>query len=143
MYERGTITKVDNNIITVRCSTHQCRGCSASKVFCKKKDKEFQSLNPDNLDLEIGDVVEIYISPGKTIWFSFSVLIFPLILFPIGYYLTGLIANTTSDGIRLIGGLASLVIGFLTAFVYNSYTKDQKYPVILKKLEERAKAKSE
>jgi sigma-E factor negative regulatory protein RseC len=134
MYERGTITTIDKNIIGVICGNpEQCKACPAAKLFCNIKTKEYKALNADDLDLAVGDVVEVYISPAKTIGYSFSVLIFPLIMFIAGYYLTAGVTKTLSEGIKIIGGAVGLASGFLAAYLYNSSTKKQQYPVITKK----------
>ncbi len=134
MYERGTVTAVENNIISVTCGKPEhCKSCAAASLFCNVKTKEFKALNSNNLDIKTGDDVEIYVSPSKTIGYSFSILIFPLIMFFIGYYLIAKLTNTLSDGVKIIGGFAGLAAGFAIAFLYNSFTKKQKYPVITKK----------
>ncbi|MCL2480088.1 MAG: SoxR reducing system RseC family protein [Spirochaetaceae bacterium] len=138
MYDRGTVTAVDKNIITVTCGdTSHCKTCPASRFFCKasEKGREFKALNTDNLDLREGDNVEVFISPSKTIGYSFSILIFPLLMFLAGYYLTANLTNTLSDGIKLLGGFAGLVIGFAIAFLYSSFTRKQQYPLITKKID--------
>ena len=136
MFERGTVTEVNENIITVTCGNpDNCKSCAAAKLFCNIKSKEFKALNTNNLDLRTGDEVEIYLSPAKTIGYSFSILIFPLIMFIIGFYLIENLANTLSDGIKILGGFAGIAVGFIAAFLYNSFTAKQKYPDITKKLD--------
>jgi len=138
MYDRGTVTAVDKNIITIICgNTDHCKTCPASKFFCKasEKGKEFKALNADNLDIREGDNVEIFISPSKTIGYSFSILIFPLIMFIIAFFITAKLTNTLSDGIKILGGFAGLVLGFAMAFLYSAFTRKQQYPVITKKID--------
>ena len=138
MYDRGTVTAVDKIVITVACgNADHCKTCAASKFFCKpsEKGREFKALNTDNLDLREGDNVEIFISPSKTIGYSFSILIFPLLLFLAGYYITANLTNTSSDGIKILGGFMGLVLGFAMAFLYSAFTRKQQYPVITKKID--------
>ena len=136
MYERGTVIAVDKNIITVTCGkSEHCKTCPASKMFCNIKKKEFKALNTNDLDIKTGDRVEIYISPAKTIVYSFSILIFPLIMFIVGFYLTASLVNTLSDGIKILGGFVGLASGFAIACLYNYLTAKQKYPVIMTKLD--------
>ena len=135
MYERGTITAVDNNIISITCGNiEHCKTCAAGKLFCDVKAKEFKALNTDNLDLKTGDTVEIYMPPAKTIGYSFSILIFPLLVFLAGYFLTGKLTNTLSDGIKVLGGTIGLFVGFGIAFLYNFFSRKNQYPVITKKI---------
>ena len=133
MYERGTVTAVDKDFITIICSkSDNCKTCPAGKLFCKTEAREFKALNTDNIDISVGNSVEIYLPPSKTIGYSFSVLIFPLLMFLAGYFLTAKLTNAVSEGIQVLGGFAGLVAGFATAFLYNSLTKKHQYPVITK-----------
>ena len=136
MYERGTVTTIDKDIITVICGKPEyCKSCAASKLFCNVQTKEFKALNTNSFDIKTGDDVEIYLTPAKTIGYSFSILIFPLIMFIAGYYLAEKAVNTLSEGIKILGGFAGLIAGFALAFLYNSITKEQKYPVITRKFD--------
>ena len=88
MYEAGRIIKINNKVATLKCGKpEECKSCSSS--FCNVKDRRFKALNSNNLDIQIDDTVEVYISPGKTIMSSFIVLIFPLLMFIAGYFLSG------------------------------------------------------
>ncbi len=133
MYERGIVTSVEKNIVTIKCGKpDQCKACSSS--FCNISSKNFLALNRNGLDIREGDTVEVYISPAKTIGFSFMVLIFPLLMFITGYYLTGSIFHTSSDGLKALGGIAGLVCGFGLSFLYNIIKKNQNLPVVTEKL---------
>ena len=136
MYERGTVAAVDKEFITIVCSKQgDCKTCAAGKLFCKSKVREFKALNTDGLDLRTGDTVEIYLSPGKTIGYSFSVLIFPLLMFLAGFFLTGKLSDTVSEGAKVLGGFVGLAAGFVMAFFHNSLTRKHQYPVITKKID--------
>ncbi len=133
MYETAKVTEINNNIVTVHCEkSEHCKSCSSS--FCNVKTRHFKTLNSKNLDLEKGDLVEIYISPGKTIFSSFIVLIFPLILFIAGYYFSGKLFNFQSDALRAAGGALGLFAGFILSFIFNMIKKNQSLPVITGKL---------
>jgi positive regulator of sigma E activity len=134
MYEHGTVINIEDKIITIACGElDQCQNCKASSLFCNIKAKNFQALNINNLELKTGDSVEIFLSPAKSIFFSFSILIFPLITFFIGYFLITRFIDGASDGIKITGGFGGLLSGFLIAFIYNSITKKNNYPAITQK----------
>jgi len=136
MYERGTITAVDKDFITIICSkSDNCKTCPAGKLFCKTEAREFKALNTDNIDIAVGNSVEIYLPPAKTIAYSFSILIFPLLMFLAGYFLTGKLINTLSEGTQVLGGFTGLAVGFAIAFLYNSLTKKHQYPIVTKKID--------
>lgn len=133
MYERGIVTSIDKNIITIKCGKpDQCKTCSSS--FCNIKTKNFKALNQDSLDLSEGDEVEVYISPSKTILYSFIVLILPLLMFIACYYLTGAVLKVQSDAVRAFGGVAGLAGGFLLSFAYNFLRKNHNLPVVTEKI---------
>lgn len=133
MYEAGRIIKINNKVATLKCGKpEECKSCSSS--FCNVKDRRFKALNSNNLDIQIDDTVEVYISPGKTIMSSFIVLIFPLLMFIAGYFLSGVIFNFQTDALKAAGGAAGLFIGFILSFLFNMLKKNQHLPVITKKL---------
>ncbi len=133
MYEAGRIIKINNKVATLKCGKpEECKSCSSS--FCNVKDRRFKALNSNNLDIQVDDTVEVYISPGKTIMSSFIVLIFPLLMFIAGYFLSGVIFNFQTDALKAAGGAAGLFLGFIISFLFNMLKKNQHLPVITKKL---------
>ena len=133
MYEAGKVIKINNKTATIKCGKpEQCKSCSSS--FCSVKDRKFKALNKNNLDIMVDDDVEVYFAPGKTILSSFIVLIFPLIMFILGYFLSGAILNFQSDALKAAGGAAGLFLGFILSFIYNMLRKNQSLPVITRKL---------
>lgn len=137
MYERGNVIKIDDDIVTISCGKgEQCKGCSASKLFCNVKTREFQALNDTSINLQNGDRVEIYAPPARTIGFSFSVLMFPLLMFFVGYYSAQRIMPASGEGLKIIGGFAGLAAGFFIAFLYNKLMKRRNLPIITSKIEE-------
>jgi positive regulator of sigma E activity len=134
MYEQGTVAAVNGKIITIKCGKpEQCKSCSSS--FCNVKTKNFKALNRNSLDLKEGDLVEVYVSPGKTIAYSFIVLIFPLLMFLAGYFFSGPLFGANSDSIKALFGLAGLAAGFILGFLFNSIRKNHNFPVITEKTE--------
>jgi sigma-E factor negative regulatory protein RseC len=134
MYEQGTVTAVKGEIITIKCGKpEQCKSCSSS--FCNVKTKNFRAFNRESLDLKEGDEVEVYVSPGKTIAYSFIVLIFPLLMFVAGYFISGTVFGVNSDPIKALFGLAGLAAGFILSFLFNSIRKNHNLPVITGKIE--------
>ncbi len=133
MYEAGKVIKINNKVVSVKCEkSEQCKSCSST--FCNVKDRRFKALNSKNIELQIDDTVEVFISPGKTIFSSFVVLIFPLIMFILGYFLSGKIFNFQTDALKAAGGAAGLFIGFILSFLFNMLKKNQNLPVITRKL---------
>ena len=133
MYERGIVENINGKTISIKCGKpEQCKSCSAS--FCNVKSKNFTALNSYDIELKTGDSVEIYLSPAKTIFSSFMVLIFPLLLFIAGYFLSGIVFNTDSDALKAGGGVAGLLAGFILSFVFNMVSRSHNLPVVSEKL---------
>lgn len=133
MYERGIVTSVEGDIVTIKCGKPgQCKACSSS--FCNIKTREFRALNSSFLELKNGDEVEVYISPARTIAYSFMVLIFPLIMFIAGYYLANVFFGISSEGLRALAGLSGMAAGFILSFIFNYTQKNRNLPVVAEKL---------
>jgi sigma-E factor negative regulatory protein RseC len=78
----------------------------------------------------VGDTVEIYLPPGKTIFAGFMVMILPLLLFALGFFLLGLGLPESGEGARVLGGLAGLILGFGISWLYARLTKTRDLPLV-------------
>ncbi len=129
MIEKGTITKIENRLITVKAREHQgCRNCSSS--FCSIQTREIQALNRDGLDLRPGDVVDLFLPSGKVVIAGFMVLIFPLLLFFAAYGLGGLL-GIASDTARAFLGAAGLLAGISISYLLFRRNRERDYPIVL------------
>ncbi|MCK4541429.1 MAG: SoxR reducing system RseC family protein [Spirochaetales bacterium] len=132
MKDQATVLKVDDNTVTLGCGdTTACKSCGASG-FCNVKARKYQASNTSNINLSVGDTVEVFFAPGKAIMASFMVLIFPLILFVLFFAGAGWIFGIESEGIKAIFGLGGLATGFGINPLYSRQTKEE--PQIIRKL---------
>ncbi len=130
MVETGIVSRIDGSIIKMGCGpTEGCTSCSSS--FCSTEKRVFEAINPKGLSIDTGDLVDVYLAPGKTIAAGFLVLIVPLILFATGYLLAGRLIPGATEGIRAIFGLIGLSIGFLSSFAYSNKRREKNMPVIV------------
>ena len=108
----------DDGTIDMGCLTSACEGCHAS-LFCNNKDTtEFQALNPNKIDVSVGDYVELYMPPGRTILSTVLLFALPLVLFPLGYLLGRLLLPESSEILRALCGFAAMGIAFcISAFI--------------------------
>ncbi len=118
MYERAKVVSVEKDGVMLSCSTSACTGCKG-KMFCNIKEQLFEATNPKELSLQVGDEVEIYLHPKQAIFQSFSMLIFPLLLFLVGYVVTAKIFHISHELIQAVGGFVGMIIGFFSLFLYN------------------------
>ena len=84
MYQHAVVVAIKtNNMLTVSCDTGGCENCKAG-ALCSTKGKTFSAANHSGLKLGIGDNVELYLPPGKTVFAGVIAIMVPLILFPLG-----------------------------------------------------------
>lgn len=135
MIEKGKILNIKDKTVTLSCAdlSGGCKSCKANS-FCSVTNHTFDALNRRNIDLKSGDLVEIHLPTGRTIFSGFMVLILPLILFII-FYLAGSHFFSLGEGISTLLGLVGLAAGFgITAF-YNKISKLRNTPSITKRLD--------
>lgn len=82
--------------------------------------------------MNLGDIVEIYLSPWKAIKAGFMILMLPLILFLLFYFAGSgwLLAGNESGSLLL--GTAGIALGFLINLVLKLKSKQQELPMILR-----------
>ncbi len=136
MIEQGKIISIKNDTVTLSCSALSggCKSCKANS-FCSVNGHNFDALNSENLDLKSGDIVEIYLPTGRTVFSGFMVLIFPLIMFII-LFLAGSAVFKVSDGISTLFGLAGMAGGFGITAVYNKIYKRKNTPQVVKRIDQ-------
>lgn len=126
MYEQASVISIQKDgKITVSCQTQSCANCKSSS-FCGAKGKHFIAYNGTNTELSIGDNVELFLPPGKTVIAGFVALLLPVLLFPLGYYFPLLFTQQVHEGIQIIGGIGGIAIGFLISRIF-SKTKAKEY----------------
>ena len=136
MYEHASVISIRNkDIITVSCETDTCANCKAGS-FCATKGKTFNAHNGTGENLSVGDKVEIYLPPGKTITAGFIALLVPILLFPVGYYLPTLIAQSAGEGLKIISGLIGIAVGFLISRSFSKAKSKEYTPEITRVVHE-------
>ena len=101
MTEISTVISHTKHQAVLSCTSAGCSSC-AGNSFCNVKAHTYTALNPQKLELEPGDEVEVFLPPGKTIFSGFLVLIFPLILFIAGFLLTGALVEGAGEGLQAL-----------------------------------------
>lgn len=128
MYEIVTVTRIlPKHMVEVVCLSSACAGCKG-ETFCNTKGKKFEALNAESLDLSVGDQVELFLTTGRTIAGTLITLIFPLLLFPVAYFLAKY--SNFGEGTSFLSGLGGIVVGFVLVFLYFRKTKAKYLPSI-------------
>lgn len=104
------------------------------RTFWRVKVQDFQASNPKDIELKVNDAVEYYIPEKETIFASFLILVLPIILFLLCFFLLSLI-GIDSDKLKT---LISLLVLFLSFFTNNFLKKlglKETLPTITKKID--------
>ncbi len=132
MVEKARVLKSEGRIVTLSCGSPACGSCSGH--FCNLRDRIFPALNSGNLPVKEGDIVDVFVAPGKAIVSGFIVLIMPLVLFAVAYWVTGRVSGGASDLVRVAFGLVGLACGFGLAYAVNRLRPEKDYPEIIGRL---------
>lgn len=132
MTEKLVITEKNEKRIMVSCSSKECENCHSS-IFCSKKTNSFEVLNPEMLEVNIGDEVVIDLPENKTIFSIIFSLLFPLLMFLPGYFLAKFF--TSNELYMVFLGLAFVLLGFLIVGIFFKIFKEKFTPNILKRSE--------
>ncbi len=142
MYEQASVVSIKKDgMVKVTCGSSACANCKTS-AFCSTKDREFEAYNKTGNSLNSGDVVELYLPPGKTIFAGFIALLLPVLLFPLGYYLPVILKLSVGEGIQILFGLGGIAVGFLIGRLF-SKIKGKDYIPEITRLVEGAEQASE
>jgi len=137
MIEKARVLKIDGDQVTLAClDIAGCKSCSGS--FCSTKQRRFTAENTKHLELEPNDQVEVFIHPGKAVLAGFMVLIFPLILFILGFEAAGRFLGMASEAARAGVGALALAVGFGGVFLYNRGRGARSMPSVLRRVSQPA-----
>ena len=128
MTETGVVRKIANEVVTVECSpTPKCEGCTT----CSSVDgsRTMEAVNRSGSELRTGDRVEVRVSASVTAQASFLVLILPLALFILFYFILQKAAPASSEALRVVFGLGGLLSGFGLNFLFRG--KHRELPEIV------------
>lgn len=133
MYTVSQVKGFENDgTIRMGCLTSACQGCKAS-MFCNNKNvSEFFALNPGKVRINEGDLVELYMPPGKTIMSTALVFALPLLLFPAGYLAMRAILPSSSEIIHALGGFGAMAVSFGVASVISTVHRRNLMPTIVR-----------
>lgn len=133
MIERARVHSIDGDRVVLFCATTGgCKSCSSA--FCTTRQRTFTAENTKQLDLKADDEVEVYVHPGKAVLAGFMVLIFPLVMFILGFEVAGRFLGMVSEAARAGVGALALAGGFGGVFLYNRGRGARAMPQILRRV---------
>ena len=132
MYEHAVVSAIEQNgKVTVTCGSSACTSCKSS-TFCSTKGRSFPARLGQGVKPAVGDTVELYLPPGKTVTSSFIALLLPLLLFPVGYYLMQVISSESVELIKVAVGFVGIALGFVIARIFTKIKGDSFMPTVTK-----------
>lgn len=130
MYEHVIVESVNRDgTVSVGCDAKACGNCSGN-MFCNVKHRTFPAKNPQRIPLVPGDVAEVFLPPGKTVFSTFMTLMVPLALFPAGYFVASALAPQAGELVKFFAGIGGVMVGFLIAWAFFRKRKNSYIPVI-------------
>lgn len=151
MIEAGIVRKIEGHLVWVAAADGaQGKGCASCGLQadcggCEERpgahaplelfgarsgERLFAVRNSGGLALGPGDRVEYQVSEAQTIRAAFLVLVLPVLSFLLCYGLVALIAPGSGEGLRALGGVVGLALGFVSNLLRRR--GDSKYPEILR-----------
>lgn len=130
MKETTKVVDIHSHDVVLGCITTSCESC-AGNSFCNIQGKTFTAKNPKKFPLRIGDTVEVFLPPGKTIASGFMILIVPLIMFLLGVIGIKAVNPSVSEGMQALAGFAGLALGFLIGYLFGQIKKHSYQPIIV------------
>ncbi len=134
MKQSATVIDNNGNKIILGCDKTACEGCHGS-LFCTNKNNYFEALNPNNLNVQKGEKVEIDLPSGKTIKTIFLSLGLPLLLFLPGYFVGKLFSQ--NEFVLLLFAIGSMALGFMFSALYFKKRKKEYSPSITAIIKEK------
>jgi len=111
-------------------SAQGCGGCTLCLLGRPESTVAIEAENRRNLPVEIGDIVEIFLSPAKAIRAAFCVLILPLLLFLALYGLGKELVGIESEGTNVLIGACGLIGGLLLNLAAKKLRRDPDLPEV-------------
>ena len=130
MKKEVTVLEKGDGKINVGCDRNQCEGCKGS-VFCQRKDTKIEIKDDGSTPVEIGEKVVLDLPSGKTVFSVFMSLGFPLLMFPLFYFLGTLL--TGSEVKLFFIGIAGVAIGFAISALFFHFRKGEYEPKLIGK----------
>ena len=130
MIERAIVNEVQGDIVLLGCEPKgSCESCGSG--FCSPRERIFKARNRHGLPLDSGDIVDVYLAPGKTVAAGFVVLMVPLLGFIFGFLAAGRLFAGASEAVKALTGLAGLALGFLVSWYYGKKRKSLDLPEVV------------
>lgn len=130
MKKEVTVLEKENGKIFVGCDRNACEGCKGS-VFCQRKDTKIELKDDGSIPVEVGEKVMLDLPGGKTVFSVFMSLGFPLLMFPLFYFIGSFF--TKSEVSLFFSGIIGVAIGFAISAIFFHFKKGEYEPRLIGK----------
>ncbi|HHE37481.1 MAG TPA: hypothetical protein ENL20_02785 [Candidatus Cloacimonetes bacterium] len=129
----AVVKNVNDKTVTIRIKkTDSCKSCSLKGV-CGTSSSPIEHKLKTDLELEAGDLVKVYLSPGVKIFSSFIIFVFPILLMILFYFLGKILFKSENLAI-LISIFGLLFSGIIIYFIDKKYAKKIHFEIVEKVL---------
>ena len=127
----AVVKSVKDKTVTIQIKkTDSCKSCSM-KGICGTSSRPVEQKIQTDLELKVGDLVKVYLSPGVKIFSSFIVFIFPILLMILFYFLGKILLDSENLAI-LFSFIGLLSSGIIIYFIDKKYAKKIHFEIVEK-----------
>ncbi len=136
MTETAKILAINGDTAVLGCGmgSAACASCAGSP-FCNVRERTYEAVIDTGVSVTEGDIVRVFLPPGRTILSGFMVLIFPLILFLLFFFFSGPIAGIQGEGGKALCGIVGLILGFGISFLFGRVNTRKNMPRVIEKVD--------
>lgn len=128
MVVKAFVESIRSNIVYCISSGSACSSCK-NKLLCKKSEKPFEVRNPNNINVKVGDMVELELNEKETV----KALLITL-LFPLTTLITSLIILSyfiISPLFLFLGSVFIMGLSLIIVYFINKKNKSRNTPILI------------
>jgi len=135
MQEIGRITKIAGRTVTIQGGEiGGCFGCMNEE--CKTNGKVFTAENRKDLELAIGELVEVTVAAADTASNAALAFLPPLACFIGAFALTAAALPASTEAARAAAGVVGLTVGFAGVYFFRRAKPAKAVPIVSRKVDE-------
>ena len=132
MTEQARVIEINGSQALLGSIKAICGTCQI-RSRCGISEHTYTARNDEGLELHPGDIVEVFLPPGKTIIAAFNIMILPLLLFLAFFLFASRVLGISSEGVNVLIGLLGLGLGLGGNLIYGKLRSEKSLPQITAK----------
>ncbi|MFA6506583.1 MAG: SoxR reducing system RseC family protein [Treponemataceae bacterium] len=131
----GRILKIEGKILTIQGGElGGCFGCMNEE--CRTNGKTYTAENRKDLELSVGNLVEINVDAGATASNAALVLLPPLVMFALAFVLASVLFPSSGEALHATLGVVGLALGFLGVYWFRKFRPAKSVPYVTRPVSE-------